>query len=449
MFKKQKTIVTIILIIIITSSTVLFVQSNTKNKEASVFVGVSYCGDSVSEAKQLINKVKSYSNLFILHSVNLQRDFKSIDEIGDYAIASGMHFIPYFGTYIEATLSVWLDSAKQRWGDQLLGVYYSDELAGKILDDYYEFTNPDTGDTIMKTRYGDIVVEKTNGVTIHYELDGNINLYEPTNNGEGWYTTYYPNGTITFKQSGVKASTTYQQLLNARPFKNDEEIVQYFLTRKQDGFTFLKNTTTVFSSDYAAYWYDYKAGYDVVLAQLGWNNSLNQQISLCRGAAAMQEKEWGVIVTWRYTTPPYLDSGEEIYKQLKTSYECGAKYFMLFNFYEENSSNQYGTFKTEHFNALKRFWRDVVQNDNIIHGEVKADSVLILPKNFGGGLRWREDTIWGVFKHNETSGKIWDLTQLALNTYGYTLDIVYDDPIHALPPYYTNIIRAQEHLSVS
>jgi hypothetical protein len=312
-----------------------------------------------------------------------------------------------------------------------------------MIDDYYEFTDPKTGDSIMKTRYGDIVVEKTNGITIHYEISGNINLYEPTNNGEGIYTTYYPNGTIIVKQSGAKASTTYQQLMSTRPFKNDEEVVQHFLTRKHDEFAFLKNSTTVFSSDYTFYWYDYKAGYDVLLTQLGWNISLNRQISLCRGAAVTQEKDWGVIVTWRYTTPPYLDSGEEIYKQLKTSYECGAKYLVLFNFYEEGSSNPYGTLKPEHFTALKRFWRDVVQNPNIIHGEIKADSVLILPKNFGGGLRWREDTVWGVFKHDETSGKIWDLTVSALDKHGYTLDIAYDDPAYTLSSNYTNILRFQ------
>jgi hypothetical protein len=445
-FKKQKFLFTIILIvIIITSSILLLVQSCSQQKaDSPVFVGVSYGGNSVSEAKQLIDKVKSYTNLFILQSGSLQRDPNSINEVGDYAIAAGLYFMPYFGDYVEFSLSIWLDNAKQRWGDRMIGVYYRDELAGKLIDDYSVFTDPTTGDTIRKTRYGDVVVEKTNGVTIHYELDGNINMYEPKNDGEGIYTTYYPNGTITTQPQDRKASTTYRQLFNARPFKNDDDVVKQFVARTEKEFTFLKNSATVLSSDYTLYWYNYKAGYDVVLSQLGWNLSLTQQISLCRGAAVTQEKDWGVIITWRYTTPPYLDSGDEIYNQLKTSYECGAKYLMVFDFYEEGSSNPYGTLKNEHFNALKRFWRDVVQNPNIVHGAIKADAVLILPMNFGGGLRWREDSNWGIFKHNETSGKIWDLTQSSLNTYGYTLDIVYNDPAYSLSPDYKTIIKFQE-----
>jgi len=443
--KKQKIFfVTILLIVIIILSTILLIPSGSQqNTDTSVFVGVSYGGNSVSEAKQLVDKVKSYTNLFILQSGNLQRNPDSIDEIGDYAIAAGLYFMPYFGYYVEESLSVWLDNAKQRWGDRMLGVYYRDELAGKLLDDYATFTNPVTGDTIRTTRYGDIVVEKTTGITIHYELDGNINMYEPISDSDGIYTTYYPNGTITLQQSGVKASTTYNQLYADRPFKNGDDVVKHFITRTEKEFTFLKNSSIVLSSDYALYWYDYKAGYDVVLTQLGWNLSLTQQISLCRGAAVTQKKDWGVIITWKYTTPPYLASGDEIYNQLKTSYECGAKYLLLFDLYEDGSSNRYGTLKNEHFDALKRFWRDVVQNPNTVHGVIKADTVLILPMNFGGGLRWREDTVWGIFTHDETSGKIWDLTQTSLNTYGYTLDIVYDDPLYSLSPDYTTIIKFQ------
>jgi len=444
--KKILFITAALLIVIIVSSTILFTSPNSQQTtDPSVFVGVSYGGNSVSEAKQLIDKVKSYTNLFILQSGSIQRDPNSMNEIGDYAIAANLYFMPYFGNYVEDSLSIWLDNAKQRWGDRMIGVYYRDELSGKLLDDYSLFTDPNTGDTIRKTRYGDIVVEKTNGIIIHYELDGNINLYEPINKNEGTYTTYYPNGTTTTQQPNKKASTTYKQLLAARPFKNNDEVVQHFIDRTQKEFNFLKNaTSTVFSSDYALYWYNYKAGYDVVLTQLGWNNSLNQQISLCRGAATTQRKDWGVTVTWRYSTPPYLDSGKEIYEQLKISYQCGAKYLLLFNYYEAVSSNPYGTLKEEHFNALKRFWHNVVQNPKIAHGSIMADTILILPKNFGGGLRWREDAVWGIFKADETAGKIWDLTQSTLNTHGYKLDIAYDDPAYSISQDYKNIIKFQE-----
>ena len=85
-----------------------------------------------------------------------------------------------------------------------------------------------------------------------------------------------------------------------------------------------------FTSDYVLYWFDYLGGYDVILAQFGWNNSYIQDIALVRGAARLQGKSWGAIITWKYTEPPYLASGEEIYNQMCTAYEAGAEYVVIF-----------------------------------------------------------------------------------------------------------------------
>ena len=64
----------------------------------------------------------------------------------------------------------------------------------------------------------------------------------------------------------------------------------------------LKNASVpIFCSDYALYWFDYRSGYDTVLAEVGWNNTLNQEIALVRGAANFQHKDWGVIITWKNT----------------------------------------------------------------------------------------------------------------------------------------------------
>ena len=37
----------------------------------------------------------------------------------------------------------------------------------------------------------------------------------------------------------------------------------------------------LFTADYALYWFDYKAGYDVVFAELGWNHSRQLNVALC------------------------------------------------------------------------------------------------------------------------------------------------------------------------
>ena len=94
----------------------------------------------------------------------------------------------------------------------------------------------------------------------------------------------------------------------------------------------------MFTSDYALSWYDYLAGYDVVLGQIGgWNNSLASQIGFLRGAATTQGKDWGVFITWKYNQSPYLDSPDAILNQLTTAYKCGAKYFVIFNYYDDQS----------------------------------------------------------------------------------------------------------------
>jgi len=40
---------------------------------------------------------------------------------------------------------------------------------------------------------------------------------------------------------------------------------------------------TLVTSDYALYWFDYKAGYDVVFAEFGWNYSRQLNVALDRG----------------------------------------------------------------------------------------------------------------------------------------------------------------------
>ena len=337
-----------------------------------VFVGVSYGGDSVSEGKLLIDRVKSYSNLFVLQSGSLQRNLESVDELGDYAISSGLYFLPYFGSIVEVTFFDWIERAKHRWGDWFLGVYFGDEPGGKMLDDYVEFEDTLTGDHVIKTRYGDVVLERDDGVVVHYEISGVIHLFEPEIDR---YSTFFSNGSVIVDGGdiffGVEFAD-YEDLISVRPFYDVDDAAERFLGREHERLLSLKeNLVEVFTSDYGLYWFDYLAGYDVVLGQLGWNHTLNWQIGLVRGAAISQNRDWGVVVTWKYDRSPYLDSGSEILDQLTISYEAGAKYFVLFNYYE-NNGNVYGTLKDEHFLALESFWNDVVINSGVVGGSVEA-----------------------------------------------------------------------------
>jgi len=186
------------------------------------------------------------------------------------------------------------------------------------------------------------------------------------------------------------------------------------------------------------YWWDYQSGYDMVLAELAWNNSVAQEIGLVRGAANLQGKSWGTILTWKYTHAPYLTDGAEMFDQMKASYEAGAEYVVVFN-YAKDMSGPYGILQEEHFQALERFWDEVVQNPNVSHGGIKAEAVLVLPNDYGWGMRRPDDTIWGMWNPNSTSTQIWNQLQQKLDQYGLKLDIVYDDPAYPVAGRYANI----------
>jgi hypothetical protein len=315
-----------------------------------------------------------------------------------------------------------------------------------MLDDNVKFRDPNTGDSITKTKYGDIVVQKPIDIIINYQLDGAIRLSEPapagSNSDINSEKIFYADGTVKVIKAAPNGFSfqTYQQLQELRVFKDIDETVQRFYARDKDKMDFLRGKTQVFTSDYALYWFDYLAGYDVILGQIGWNLSVNQQIALLRGAATAQQKDWGVIITWKYQQPPFLDNGTEIFNQLKTSYECGAKYLIVFDYYTENSG-AYGTMREEHFDAVKSFWNDIVKNPKVIQGSIKADTLVIFPKNYGWGTRWAEDKIWGIFKADKQTQQLWTLMQTTLENHELTTDIIYDDINYPPSAAYQNIYR--------
>jgi hypothetical protein len=101
------------------------------------FFGVTYGQDTVEGAKLLIDKVKDYTNLFVIDSYSLSNGTKvqELNEICDYAAAANLHFIVYiFSFYNNTGNQEWLNKAKQTWKDMFLGVYLRDEPGGRQID---------------------------------------------------------------------------------------------------------------------------------------------------------------------------------------------------------------------------------------------------------------------------------------------------------------------------
>jgi len=391
---KQIVFFAAILITAVLTASFLASHSITSNDTDSTpfYVGVTFCGNTTAEAKLLIDRVKDYTNLFVLQSWEISNNESATTEICDYATTSGLNIIVNLGvnwsyTRVWTWQYPWFQSAQQRYGDKFIGAYYDDEPAGIQLD--YNWFN-------FFLNYSSHFQGRPQASLLHQifadledEME-NATRPEPKNydTEAAWFQMILENnqGHNSLKKAGVKT----------------------------------------FTSDYLLYWFDYLGGYDVMLAQFGWNNSCTQEIALVRGAAKMQNKSWGTIITWKYYNPPYLDSGEEIYNQMHAAYRAGAEYAVIFN-YPQIEGNPYGTLTDEHFEALEKLWNEIAQNPRKTC-ETQAEAAFVLPKNYGWGMRHPEDWIWGFWEPDERSQLIWENSRKLLEQYGTSLDIVYDDP---------------------
>ena len=412
---KQVHIITVVLIVIllIASTTLLLShpQSNDSQKNP-VYVGVAFGGDAVAQAKLLIDKTKSYTNLFILDSgINpISTNETAAREICNYAVNAGLKIIINMGSWTPWNWPwqiQFLNTSRSIYGDKFLGAYYDDEPGGIPLDWNWS-----------KQFAENKMVFGANGTANPLSLTSIYNKIQLANQ------------TGMTPQDYTIEAQWFNQLLERNRGHND--LKRYNITS--------------FTSDYALFWFDYIGGYDALFAQLGWNQtdgtpagpSVNQQtaIALLRGAATMQKKEWGVIITWKYTEPPYLDTGANIYNQMETAYNAGAKYITIFDYPYNLSDNPYGVMTDDHFQALEKFWSQIgKQAPNSAH----AEAALVLPKDYGFGMRSPEDKIWGFWGPDDKSSMIWNVSQTLLSQYGSRLDIIYDDPAFPIQGNYSKI----------
>jgi hypothetical protein len=190
------------------------------------------------------------------------------------------------------------------------------------------------------------------------------------------------------------------------------------------------------TSDYVLYDFDYKAGYDAVFAEFGWNHSRPLNVALCRGAASMQNKDWGAMITWTYDNPPYIESWQELYDDMVYAYQNGAKYILVFD-YPENST--FGILTEHHFTAMKQFWQYVQDNPRTTN-KVEDRVAYVLPKDYGFGFRMANDNIWGLWSADNQSSKIWSDTNSLLEQYTDRLDIIYEDHVGQKGALYEKLI---------
>lgn len=457
------------------------------------YVGVTYCGNSTDEAQQLVDKVKNYTNLFVIQSGPLMNNLPALEQICDHAVDANLSIIVYFGRNGDAgnVYRSFLDIAPNRWGSHFLGIYFNDEQGGKLIDAGLALYDNATGGMISVSPYGleQSTPPDSNGASYSYShlSSGEISItrfqqlpdYATVSNR----TTYFINGTITFNvwnnfplgtstykslwyypngvvqdenntlvtdEGDITQFGTYEDALGQSPLQTHADAAKLFVGGEQNILTWVRNSSNarLFTSEYALDWFDYQAGYDVVLGQLGWGQNVTQNIARVRGAATMQGKSWGTMVTWASTSAPYLMSGAQMFEEMSQSYRSGADYVVVFNY--DQSYNFVGANGTtagtallseEHFAALEKFWKEIVQNPHETNNA--AGSVaFVLPQYYGWGMRFNEDKIWGIWKADDTTRTIWSNLQTTLAKYGSQLDIVYNDPAYPLQGKYPTTLSA-------
>jgi hypothetical protein len=192
----------------------------------------------------------------------------------------------------------------------------------------------------------------------------------------------------------------------------------------------------MFTSDYVLYQYDYRAGYDGVFAEFGWNCSRPLQVSLCRGAAETNCKSWGVMITWTYDAAPYMESGKELYEDMVYAYQSGAKYILVFDYAKTTTQGMLGQ---QHFDAIKQFWDYAKSHPRTIMA-AKDLVAYVLPADYGFGFRGPFDSVWGIWNNDTLSAKVWTDTQSLLQQYGSKVDIVYEDSLQLSGVNYRRLI---------
>lgn len=337
----------------------------------NVYIGIDVAYGGVEEAKAAIDRVSSFTNVVVFGSTQVTWFQDRVNETFQYAYDKGLSIIALLPSHAQSLY----EAAQSQWGDKLPGFYILDEPGGKQLDGKgtYVYT-PYTG----SSNGGDVPINMTNPLFV-----------APSNYNEAAYR--------------------YTQNLGA--FINSQRPPYPYKT---------------YTSDYALYWFDYKAGYDTVFAQLGWNYSREINIALCRGAAVAHNKDWGVIITWTYTEPPYLGSGDELYNDMLQAYDAGAKYIIVFDSDEKGHS----TLQQEHFDAIQRFYNYAQVNPAKTTPKSQR-TAYVLPNAYGFGFRWPTDHIWGIWEADALSSNISKSVGTLLAQYGSQLDIIYDDGLQA------------------
>ncbi len=364
------------------------IPSNKANAQDSreVYLGidVGYAID-VLAAKTLIDQISTYTNFFVLGTYAMSMNVSKLNETLQYAYDKGMYFMSF---------------------PPSLGI--DPDLRNTSLA-WLNYTKSNWGNHLMGFLYP--YEDEPGG----HQIDSG-GAYRPV---ETMNRTNY--------------TDAENQFINSAWFRDVNRAKTYL-------------EYPLFTSDYAAYWFDYKGGYDGLFAEFGWNYSRQINVALCRGAATVQNRQWGVIITYTYTVPPYMESSEKLYDDLVYAYDNGAKYIVVL---DTNQDWTRGVLTNEHYKAIREFWEYMQSNPR--KGYLATERVAYqLPEAYAYGFRGPLDKIWGAWEADMTSFMISTSVSIMLDRYDSKLDIIYDEPPQAGRTYaYNKIVLWNDYAAVA
>ncbi len=373
--------------------------SNTTGGGADFYFGIDAAYGDSEAIKVLIDEVSAYTNLFIVGCTAISHNQTRLEEICQYLYDRDMSFIIY--------------------QDSPLGMYDNGNLIPR------QSRPVNTSNSPIPPLYTNRTGQPSN-YSIPFNMSMVSNWTETAKNrwGTNFQGFYYIDEVagrqldLLSKWIVVKNATDYADATSKFTRSVGSSVNWY-----RNGYSDWANLS-LFTSDYALYHFDYKVGYDVVFAQLGWNYSRQLNIALCRGAATTQGKDWGAIVTWEYTAPPYIQSATNLFNDLVLAYENGAKYVVVF---DSNKEYTQTILTKEHLDAMKQFWQYTKDNPRS-PTPISERTAFVLPQDYAYGFRGPDDKIWGLWEADALSMNLSVNLASKLVEYGDNLDIVYDQP---------------------
>ena len=202
--------VIIIITLIIGFGSHFYVNNHSTISSPNVYIGVDAAYSDVKSIEKLVNTVKPYTNFFIIGSNIITYNENDLNQLCQYINDADMSFAPFMHTNPDSfNQTQWAIQAKQTWKNHFWGLFPYDEAGGVQIDQAR--SSVENGNITLM-----LVPEADNYTDAAYKFSSSLS----------------------------------------------DVLAEYRLTN-----------ASLMTSDYALYEFDYRGGYNVVLAEFGYNLS--------------------------------------------------------------------------------------------------------------------------------------------------------------------------------